>query len=171
MKGSELVKLLAKAKANTKTGRPRTRHSSYINVRGASKPKCLLGTKLVRDEWEWLGYRSSSEWMSEFHKQLAYVKSCKEFDEACQSIEEPEEGSLAALLVKAKTITKRGRPRKVKPRLVKDDDQTEYGLKLLELEEKYPLNSYYWNDGASDPREIPWGSMDDLVALVDRLVP
>jgi len=162
-----LAELLREAKS--RKGRRKKGHTPVINTRKAFKPKALLGTKLLRNEWEWLPYHSPSAWMAEWNANLEYQKEVQRFEE--EFAPAPKEGSLMDLLVQAKTSVKRGRPRKEKPELIGDPTvQTGYGLKLLELQEKYPVSSYYWNDGPSDPREIPWGDMDDLAKLVDRLL-
>jgi len=140
----------------------------YMNVRRAFKPKALLGTKLRKNEWEWLPYRSSAAWMAEWHEQLRHQEAVEKFEEEMRASSNLR-SSLGELIAQCRRQVRRGRPRKRSPELVRNG-QTEYGLKLLELEEKYPVNSYYWNDRTRDPREIPWGSLEDLDRLVNQLL-
>lgn len=162
-----IKELLQQARAQSRRKRGRG-HRPVISDRKASKPKALLGTKLKRNEWEWLPYHSPSAWMAEWSANLQYQEEVRRLEE--KTTPAPE-GSLRDLLTKAKASVKRGRPRKQRPELVRDPEiQTGYGLKLLELEEKYPVNPYYWNDSPGDPREIPWGDLDDLARLVDKLL-
>ncbi len=162
----DIRELLQEAKAQK--GRKRKRYTSVINDRRASRPKALLGTKLQKDEWEWLPYHSPSAWMAEWAANLSYQEEVKRFEE---EFAPKKESSLMDILLQAKAAVKRGRPRKERPELVGDPSiQTGYGLKLLEFQEKYPCSTYYWNDGPGDPREIPWGSLDDIARLVDKLL-
>jgi len=164
----ELTDILADARMSVRPGRKRSRYTSVISTRRASKPKALLGARLVKDEWLWLGCHSSSGWMAEWSEQLTYQEEVRKFEESIRS----ESGSeLSQLLKEARLAIKRGRPRKRQPELVQDPEvQTGYGLKLLELQEKYPVSKYYWNDGPGDPREIPWGSAEDIAKLVDKVL-
>jgi len=164
---SELRDLLEKVKQEQQRRKKRRkRHTSFISTNKASKPKALLGTKLTRYEWEWLPYHSPSAWMVEW---AAGAESKQKERKEEEKVKKGD--TLVNLLLVAKSKVKRGRPRKEKPELVRDPRvQTGYGLKLLELEEKYPVNPYYWNDSPGDPREIPWGDLDDLARLVDRLM-
>jgi len=103
--------------------------------------------RYARDEWEYLRFRSASFWMA------------TPIPEAPTRAVAVNEGSLDALL--SNLSSKRGRPKKEKPRTAPPHlQETEFGAIVWELEQKYPTK--YWNDRV----EEPVGGLEDLEALI-----
>lgn len=158
--------------------KPKQPWEQTIQPRQAHKNKCLIGTYLEQDEWNYLGFRSSCGWMDPPKKlekedwlpPLTPEEKLQIEKERSETVQRETEINYKELVTELKKTQKpKGRPQK-KVVLTTSDDQTGYGMLLNEFEEKYPVNKYYWDDDDGDPREVAWGGEKEIEALVNKLV-